>query len=436
MRNLLNCAKHIIVVFLALVLSTSASAVVVDRAVANKAPDDIYNCSDFQHQKDAQAILEQDPDDPNRLDGDNDGIACENLPDRASSEARSFVAIGDSTTTGHAVADCPSDEASYSYVYGCAIEPGNGPAYPDLLSDMLRLPYSENYTTAQLGDYRSEPTLGPPGAHLNRVGVWGYTIKDSVDAYEKGGEKADRRGGTPWESQLHAAEDSQDLLTVSLGINDMDFASIGRWLLAASTFRAEERADRLVSNMTTKRDGGAKPSYMDVLFTVLKKARNRGATVVVNLYYNPYHEPWVYNTVDVGPGQGEVSQYKCGVTHDTADTIIGTLNEELRQRVEAANEEREGDADILIADFETKFNPEGPEDHGAVGPDSSQPWVYGTECDVDGVLTGAMPDSWNPFGDDFLEGDDLQGVEEAFDPHPNSDGSRAMAEEIEEVIER
>lgn len=50
MGNLLNRVKHIGVVFLALVLSTSASAVVVDRAVANKAPDDIYNCSDFQCQ--------------------------------------------------------------------------------------------------------------------------------------------------------------------------------------------------------------------------------------------------------------------------------------------------------------------------------------------------------------------------------------------------
>ena len=38
------------------------------------------NCSDFQTQEEAQAVLDQDPSDPNRLDEDDDGIACESLP--------------------------------------------------------------------------------------------------------------------------------------------------------------------------------------------------------------------------------------------------------------------------------------------------------------------------------------------------------------------
>ncbi|MCH8040150.1 MAG: thermonuclease family protein [Nitrospinae bacterium] len=39
-----------------------------------------YNCPDFKSQADAQAVLRADPSDPNRLDGDTDGIACEGNP--------------------------------------------------------------------------------------------------------------------------------------------------------------------------------------------------------------------------------------------------------------------------------------------------------------------------------------------------------------------
>jgi micrococcal nuclease len=39
------------------------------------------DCSDFSTQEEAQAILDQDHGDPNRLDGsDRDGMACESLP--------------------------------------------------------------------------------------------------------------------------------------------------------------------------------------------------------------------------------------------------------------------------------------------------------------------------------------------------------------------
>ena len=38
------------------------------------------NCDDFTYQEEAQAVLDADPSDPNGLDGDNDGIACESLP--------------------------------------------------------------------------------------------------------------------------------------------------------------------------------------------------------------------------------------------------------------------------------------------------------------------------------------------------------------------
>jgi hypothetical protein len=40
------------------------------------------NCGDFQYQEDAQAVLNQNPSDPNHLDEDHDGVACESLPHR------------------------------------------------------------------------------------------------------------------------------------------------------------------------------------------------------------------------------------------------------------------------------------------------------------------------------------------------------------------
>src|SRR5215217_3550897 len=38
------------------------------------------DCADFATQQEAQAVLERDSSDPNRLDADNDGIACETYP--------------------------------------------------------------------------------------------------------------------------------------------------------------------------------------------------------------------------------------------------------------------------------------------------------------------------------------------------------------------
>jgi len=40
------------------------------------------NCSDFQFQEDAQAVLDATPGDPNGLDRDKNGIACESLAHR------------------------------------------------------------------------------------------------------------------------------------------------------------------------------------------------------------------------------------------------------------------------------------------------------------------------------------------------------------------
>lgn len=54
-------------------LTTMLMMLLASMAVAQ----DELNCDDFDSQEEAQAEFDQDPSDPHGLDGDNDGIACE-----------------------------------------------------------------------------------------------------------------------------------------------------------------------------------------------------------------------------------------------------------------------------------------------------------------------------------------------------------------------
>ena len=69
--------------------TTSTTTTTTEAPTTTTAPveGDTLNCSDFQFQEDAQAVLDADPSDPNNLDGDNDGIACEDLPHRVTETA-------------------------------------------------------------------------------------------------------------------------------------------------------------------------------------------------------------------------------------------------------------------------------------------------------------------------------------------------------------
>ncbi|MBB3674336.1 excalibur calcium-binding domain-containing protein [Modestobacter versicolor] len=71
--------------------STAAASVLIGAALsigftstANAAD---LNCSDFATQADAQAAFNATPGDPNGLDRDGDGIACETLPGGAGAQA-------------------------------------------------------------------------------------------------------------------------------------------------------------------------------------------------------------------------------------------------------------------------------------------------------------------------------------------------------------
>ena len=60
----------------AAILAAAATFPLAGTALAQ----DTLNCDDFDYQEEAQAEYNSDPSDPNQLDADNDGIACEDLP--------------------------------------------------------------------------------------------------------------------------------------------------------------------------------------------------------------------------------------------------------------------------------------------------------------------------------------------------------------------
>lgn len=57
------------------------------------------NCSDFATQQQAQAVLDADRSDPNNLDQDDDGTACESLPSGSTEDGTTFAAGGAQVTT-------------------------------------------------------------------------------------------------------------------------------------------------------------------------------------------------------------------------------------------------------------------------------------------------------------------------------------------------
>lgn len=65
-------------VFFRMLLAVAILMVMAPAAMAQ----DTLNCPDFEFQEDAQAELDADPSDPHGLDGDNDGMACDDLPRR------------------------------------------------------------------------------------------------------------------------------------------------------------------------------------------------------------------------------------------------------------------------------------------------------------------------------------------------------------------
>ncbi len=63
-----------------LAVSTAAVTAMLFVGLSGTALAQDLDCGDFATQQEAQAELERDPSDPNGLDGNDDGVACESLP--------------------------------------------------------------------------------------------------------------------------------------------------------------------------------------------------------------------------------------------------------------------------------------------------------------------------------------------------------------------
>ncbi|MDT0350208.1 hypothetical protein [Pseudonocardia charpentierae] len=68
----------------ALAVATLLAAVIVLLVLPGIAHAKDLNCRDFTYQEQAQDVLDADRSDPNHLDDEGDGIACESLPRRSS----------------------------------------------------------------------------------------------------------------------------------------------------------------------------------------------------------------------------------------------------------------------------------------------------------------------------------------------------------------
>ena len=87
---------------LLLLLATMAMVMWVAAPVALAQTDDL-DCADFATQEEAQANLDADPSDPNGLDADGDGVACEAL---TSTEMEDGTMMGDGGAGGTEDLDC------------------------------------------------------------------------------------------------------------------------------------------------------------------------------------------------------------------------------------------------------------------------------------------------------------------------------------------
>ncbi|MGH3965673.1 MAG: excalibur calcium-binding domain-containing protein [Pseudonocardiaceae bacterium] len=98
----------------AAILAAAASFLLAGTAVAQGDLD----CSDFKTQEEAQAVYVQDTSDPHNLDSDDDGVACESLPDEVSG--------GDNSTGDDSTAGKNTGDANQVEVPAGAVDTGDG----------------------------------------------------------------------------------------------------------------------------------------------------------------------------------------------------------------------------------------------------------------------------------------------------------------------
>lgn len=284
----------------------------------------------------------------------------------------SYVAYGDSITTGFSANACSVFDRTLSRE-GC-VDFGQRPAdpYPLLVSEALGGQYLE----------------------MERVGIWGQTADDAREEYEDG---TDPSSEGPWPAQLRAVDNAAKLVTGSLGINDMEFSDAPFWTSNCIT-------DLLCLGAANERvESDPVQRGLNRMFDRLAEAGQRGATVMVTLYYIP-----------VDP-----NMEGCDMTRRIARTIVERLNLELQEK--ALLYGTQTGAQIQTVDLVAAF-----EGHGL---GSADPYVYGKTCrDVDALdLVPAIIDS-PPIGERVYS--------IFFDAHPNCNGGEAIARAIVAALAR
>ncbi|MEO5628046.1 MAG: hypothetical protein ABIQ89_04135 [Candidatus Saccharimonadales bacterium] len=277
-----------------------------------------------------------------------------------------YVAFGDSLTTGSSIASCLDNRKASPW--GCTETPTAAVPYPD------RVARASGYRYTDSPEMYKPKNLHDSPVDLYRSGIWGYTIKEAAQS-----------GSNHWMSQLEAISRASQLVTGSLGINDLHFSNIGKWLKLYLKPGADRITPAVEANIS------ANSADFDRLFTALEKAKDNGASVIVSLYYNPY----------------DVDKPSCSELKDIGSRIVDPLDSELTDRAHQAG--------FGVADFRWGF-----QGHGAGSEDS---YVFGTECSVGGLLS-----SW--FSAWAQGGDPKKAISIAFDPHPNNKGTVTMAQSI------
>ena len=287
-----------------------------------------------------------------------------------------YVAFGDSLTTGSSNKTCVSDRKRSPW--GCLETFTPAMPYPDRVARALKLSYGISPTEYPIkGSYNSK-------LRLYRAGIWGYSVHEAVEAQKNG-----RNAEGDWLTQLDAIEQATQLVTGSLGINDIGFSNVGKWARLYMK-PGGDHVGKAVNDILAQRE-----SDFDKLFASLQKAKQQGAYVVLGLYYNPY------DSID-----GQCKDLKI-----IGNRIVDTLNDEIFKRARANG--------MQTADFRPYFR-----GHGS---GSQAPYVFGTQCSLSSAIATLMP-TW------LGGGGGKAALSVAFDPHPNNNGTEVMARVILEAV--
>lgn len=309
----------------------------------------------------------------------------DHLPGTVPVAQADYVAFGDSLTTGYSIPTCKSNLSTSPWLCN-----GNRPAtpYPDKVAQALGYSYSDNPAVY----LKAAPDL--PAVQLARVGIWGNTVQQAVKDYNQG-----KDSSGPWDTQLDAITKAHSLVTGELGVDDLHFDNIAFWApkmiedFELGTNKVTTAAQNILNSKAVS-------SAMDTLFAKLEIAKANGATVVITLVYNPY---------------GSNFFHPCLPLHDGAAELVNALDAVLKARAL-----HDG---FLVADFRTAFKGHGAGD--------SDPYTFGTDCSIASALWDWVP-TW--LGNNHNATAANNKVEAKFDPHPNNQGTSAMATAILEVL--